>query len=58
MIMKILLMTLSAAGLALTIVPAILVYAQVITLETHKTLMGAGLLLWFFTAPLWIKTKN
>jgi len=56
--MKILLILISIAGLVLTVTPAILVFSHSITLATHKELMVAGMVMWFFTAPLWIKEKQ
>ncbi|MEX0778893.1 MAG: hypothetical protein WD491_08395 [Balneolales bacterium] len=55
--MKNLLIILSLVGLVLTVVPSILVFGQHITLEVHKQLMLAGMLLWFFTAPFWMKEQ-
>ena len=46
---------LSAAGLALTIVPAVLVFLNGLPWETHAALMGVGTVLWFATAPFWMK---
>ncbi len=56
--MRILLIAISIIGLILTVVPSILVFTQNITLETHKQLMLAGMVLWFGTAVFWIKEKN
>ncbi|MCJ8166549.1 hypothetical protein MKJ04_17015 [Pontibacter sp. E15-1] len=57
--MQTILKILSFLGLALTIVPSLLVFSGVIELSFHKTLMLAGTLLWFFTAPFWLnKTKH
>ena len=39
-------------GLALTIVPAILVFAGSLEMEQHKWLMLIGLILWFGSAIL------
>jgi hypothetical protein len=46
------------AGLVLTIVPSVLVFAQDMTLETHKHLMLFGMILWFVTAPFWMKEQE
>lgn len=56
--MKILLILISMAGLALTIFPSVLVFTQDITMESHKQLMLVGMLLWFFTAPYWMKEQE
>lgn len=56
--MKILLIILSMVGLALTIVPSVLVFTQALAMETHKQWMLVGMLLWFFTAPYWMKEQK
>ena len=53
-----LLKTLSYIGLGLTIIPSILVYMTMISHDTHINLMGAGMVLWFATAPFWINKDN
>lgn len=53
-----LLKILSGLGLALTIVPSILVYTQTITLYDHKNLMILGMFLWFSTSWFWMKEKS
>lgn len=45
----------SYIGLLLTVVPSFLVFGGTIELETHKTLMWIGMVLWFVTAPFWVK---
>ena len=45
----------SYLGLALSIVPAMLVFAGKITLQTNLNLMILGMLLWFGTSIFWIK---
>jgi len=47
----------SFVGLCLTIIPAVLVMKGVFTLNNHKDLMLIGMVLWFVTAPLWMKSK-
>jgi hypothetical protein len=47
----------SFLGLALTIVPSLLVFSGTIGKQTHFTLMAVGLVMWFATAPLWMKSK-
>lgn len=56
--MKLLLKIISYTGLALTIIPSILVFNGVIVLKTHFILMVVGLILWFSTAPFWMKSKS
>ncbi|MEZ4902265.1 MAG: hypothetical protein R2822_11160 [Spirosomataceae bacterium] len=46
---------LGATGLGLTIVPAILVFNGMITPDTHKNYMIAGMLIWFISATKLIK---
>jgi hypothetical protein len=47
----------SFTGLALTIVPSILVFKEVIAMKAHYLLMAIGFALWFASAPFWIKSK-
>lgn len=56
--MKPLLIVISLAGLGLTIVPSALVFIQEISLEDHKQLMLFGMLMWFFSAPFWMKEQE
>ncbi|HEY8511648.1 MAG TPA: hypothetical protein VIL31_06805 [Cyclobacteriaceae bacterium] len=49
------LMILSFIFLAMTIVPAFLVFAQVMSMSQNKTLMFIGTVGWFVTAPFWMK---
>lgn len=56
--MKIFIKTISYIGLALTVMPAFFVFAGKITWGTHAKLMFIGTLLWFFTAPFWIKKRS
>lgn len=55
---KILLLSLSAAGLGLTVMPAGLVFAGRIDWATHAWLMSLGAVLWFTTAPFWMRTRK
>ena len=52
--MKILLKTGSFLGLALTVVPAFLVFPGRLTWDAHALLMGVGAVLWFAIAPFWM----
>ena len=56
--MKNMLKILSYIALLLTIIPAFLTLAGVIDDTTYKTLMLAGTIGWFLTAPLWIFKEN
>ena len=56
--MRSILKIISYIGLLLTVVPAFLVFAGVIELNFHKTLMVIGTLLWFFTAPFWMNKET
>ncbi len=53
--MKTLLKLLSAVGLALTMVPAFLVFAGVMTWDAYARWMLVGTVLWFVTAPFWME---
>ena len=53
--MKPLLIGGSIVGLGLTIVPAVLVVMGLASWQTHADLMAAGMVLWFATAPFWMK---
>lgn len=56
--MKALLKIISFIGLALTVIPAFLVFHGSISLETCQHLMLAGTLCWFLTAPYWMNQKS
>lgn len=53
--MRLLLIVASMVGLGLTLVPAVLVAMGNLPWETHAGLMTAGMILWFVTAPFWMK---
>lgn len=55
--MKAIAFILSVVALALSVVPSFLVFYGVIPWERHAQLMIAGMVLWFVTAPFWMKTK-
>ncbi len=46
---------LSALGLVLTVAPSLLVFSGRMNWLTHAHLMFAGMILWFATAPFWIR---
>jgi hypothetical protein len=56
--MKKVLIIVSYAGLAFTILPSILVLKGVLNLQNHFWLMSVGMVLWFATAPFWMKSKS
>ncbi len=45
----------SIAGLFMTIVPSMLVFAGKLPWRTHTQFMFAGMVLWFLCAPFWMK---
>ncbi|MCI0698981.1 hypothetical protein L0337_44140 [candidate division KSB1 bacterium] len=53
-----LLKLLSFIGLGLTVIPAFLVFAQIIKWNAYLAMMTVGTLLWFFTAPFWMKKET
>ena len=53
--MKNVLKVISIGGLALTVIPAFFVFAGDISWDRHATLMLIGTVLWFSTAPFWMK---
>lgn len=52
--MKLIYKIISGIGLALTIVPSLLVFTGQMDFQTNKTLILVGTILWFVTAPLCI----
>jgi len=56
--MKNILKLISLQGLLLTIVPSLLVFRGTIDLKLHYILMVVGMVLWFETAPFWMKDKS
>lgn len=55
--MKTLAKIVSYAALGLTVLPAVGVFTGAIPHGTHRDLMFAGMVLWFVSAPVWMK-KN
>lgn len=53
--MTLLIKLLSVVGLLLTVIPSVLVMLGKLTWETHSHLMLAGMVMWFSTAPFWMK---
>ena len=56
--MKRLLKLLSGLGLGLTLIPSCLVFIQILDWNSYLNLMAAGTLLWFATAPFWMKKES
>lgn len=56
--MKTITQVISAVGLILTVGPSFLVFSGHISWSTHATLMIIGAVLWFATAPYWMKSKD
>ncbi|MCB9274214.1 MAG: hypothetical protein H6564_09255 [Lewinellaceae bacterium] len=46
---------LALSGLALTLIPPVLVFTGSLSNQAQKTFMAIGMLLWFAIAPFWIK---
>lgn len=55
--MKTILKTASFIGLLLTAVPSFFVMKDVIDMKTNFNLMIAGMVIYFCTAPFWMKSK-
>ncbi|MFC2136975.1 hypothetical protein ACFLTE_02255 [Bacteroidota bacterium] len=56
--MKTLLKILSFLGLCFTFIPSVFVLNGTISMQNHKNLMLIGVILWFLTAPIWMKSKS
>jgi len=48
----------SCLGLVLTIIPSLFVFKGVIDIKVHYQLMIVGMIMWFGTAPFWMKSKS
>ena len=55
---KLILQIISFIGLALSIIPALLVFGGILAKDTYLQLMIAGMILWFGTAVFWIKPDH
>jgi hypothetical protein len=53
--LKTLLKIISIIGLILTLLPSLLVFYKRIEFNWHLNLMVLGMVLWFSTAPFWMK---
>ena len=49
---------LAISGLALTLIPSLLLFQEAISGVFQKQLMALGMVLWFLTAPYWIGKKR
>jgi hypothetical protein len=56
--MKMTLKLLSLVGLILTLLPSVLVFLKLIEFNNHLNLMILGTVLWFGTAPFWMKKES
>lgn len=56
--LKLILRIISYIGLALSIVPALLVFTGTISLNAYYNLMIVGMVLWFGAAVFWIKPTH
>jgi len=56
--MKNLLIGIALIGLLATVLPSILVFSSAIEPATHKTMMVVGMILWFVTAPFFMKRRD
>ena len=56
--MKTLTILLSICGLLFTVIPSIFVLYNKITWDVHAMFMLVGMILWFSTAPIWMKPKS
>jgi hypothetical protein len=52
------LQTISFLGLALSVLPAFLVFGGVVSKQTHLYLMVLGMVMWFGTATFWIRRDH
>ncbi len=53
--MKKTMFVLSLIGLVLTAMPAVLVFLNLLSWQTHANLMLLGTVLWFVAAPWWMR---
>ncbi|MHC4477745.1 MAG: hypothetical protein ACYTEL_19035 [Planctomycetota bacterium] len=55
---KFILQIISFIGLALSIIPAFLLFGGILAKDTYLQLMIVGMILWFSTAVFWIKPDH
>ncbi|MBN1893930.1 hypothetical protein JW906_05525 [bacterium] len=56
--MRTFLFIISLAGLGLTLIPALLVFSGKIPITLHYRLMAVGALLYFASAPFWMRRQK
>ena len=56
--MKEILKVASLVGLGLTLIPSFMVAFGVISWQAHASLMLLGTLIWFGSAPFWMRRKT
>jgi hypothetical protein len=56
--MDVFLKIVSFVGLVLTVVPAILVFSGTFTWSQHAVYMMVGTVLWFVSAPFWMRAGD
>lgn len=56
--MKYLLILISITGLLLTVIPSFLVFSGLIEFTLHTRLAFIGTLMWFLSAPFWMKAPK
>jgi hypothetical protein len=52
------LQTISFLGLAVSVLPAFLVFGGAVSKQTHLYLMLLGMVMWFGTATFWIRRDH
>ena len=55
---KLILQIISFIGLAISIIPAFLLFGGMLAKDTYLQLMVVGMVLWFGTAVFWIKPDH
>lgn len=55
---KLILQIISFIGLVLSIIPAFLLFGEMLAKDTYLQLMIVGMVLWFGTALFWIKPDH
>jgi len=55
---KLVLQIISFVGLALSILPALLVFRGMISMRVYYNLLNLGMVLWFSAAVFWIKPSH
>lgn len=55
---KVMIRVLAIVGLILTIVPSILHFSEIISLQAVHTWMAVGMVVWFLTGSFWLGKKS